>query len=202
MLKTNAKMEHYYSEKQTSEPKLKQISQRVRGVNFQFFTSSGIFSKDKIDKGTLLLAENMHVDEEDKLLDIGCGIGILGIVAARLHNANVVMSDINERAVMLARKNAKLNNIKIEILQGDLYEKVNDADFDVILSNPPQTAGKDICFRLIEQSKDHLKKNGSLQLVARRNKGGETLSKKMQEVFGNVKVIAKKGGYWVYMSVK
>ena len=195
-------MEHYYSEKQSSQLKIKKIRQRVNGINFEFYTSSGIFSKDRVDKGTLLLAENMQVDEEDKVLDIGCGIGVLGIAAVKLHNANAVMSDINERAVMLAKKNLKLNKLKAEVYQGDLYEKINEHDFDIIISNPPQTAGKEICFKLIEEAKTHLKKNGSLQIVARRNKGGESLSKKMQEVFGNVKVIAKKSGYWVYLSVK
>jgi 16S rRNA G1207 methylase RsmC len=55
---------------------------------------------------------------------------------------------------------------------------------------------------LIEDSKIHLKKGGSLQLVARHNKGGASLGKKMEQVFGNVKVIVKKSGYCVYMGVK
>ena len=195
-------MEHYYSKEQKSILKIKKIKQRINGSGFEFYTSSGIFSKDKIDKGTLLLAENMQIDEEDKVLDIGCGIGVLGIIAAKLYNANVVLSDINERAVMLAKKNLKLNNVKAEIFQGNLYEKITDSDFDDVLSNPPQTAGKEVCFKLIEESKNHLKKYGRLQLVARHNKGVKTLSKKLEEVFGNVKVIAKKAGYWVYLSVK
>ena len=98
--------------------------------------------------------------------------------------------------------NIKLNNVKAEICQGNLYETIKQNDFDVILSNPPQTAGKEICFQLIEQSKNHLKNNGNLQLVARHNKGGKVLSSKMKEVFGNMKVIAKESGYWVYESVK
>src|SRR3989338_4138703 len=112
------------------------------------------------------------------------------------------MSDINKRAVMLARKNIHLNNAEAEAYQGSLYENIKKNDFDVILANPPQTAGKEVCFQLIGQSKNYLKKNGSMQLVARHNKGGKTLSGKMQEVFGNVKVIAKKSGYWVYLSDK
>ncbi|MEK6947488.1 MAG: methyltransferase, partial [Nanoarchaeota archaeon] len=112
------------------------------------------------------------------------------------------MTDINKRAVMLAKKNAELNNVKAEIYQGNLYEKIKDNDFDAVVSNPPNTAGKELCFRLIEESKNYLKQDGSLQIVARHNKGGKTLSKKMEEVFGNVKVIAKKSGYFVYMSVK
>ena len=195
-------MEHYFSEKQESPLSLKKIRQKIKGVDFEFYTASGVFSKEKTDKGTLILAENMVVDKKYDVLDIGCGIGILGIAAAKLFDANIVMSDINERAVMLAKKNIKLNNIKSDIYQGNLYDKIKKNDFDVVLSNPPQTAGKEVCFKLIEESKNYLKNNGSLQLVARHNKGGKTLSKKMQEVFGNVKVIAKEAGYWVYLSVK
>ncbi|MBS3100707.1 class I SAM-dependent methyltransferase [Candidatus Woesearchaeota archaeon] len=195
-------MEHYYSEQQKSFLKIKKIGQKIRNADFEFCTSSGVFSKEKIDKGTLILAENMQIAKNSNVLDIGCGIGVLGIVAAKLFNANVVMGDINKRAVMLARKNITLNNVKAEVLHGNLYEKLNKNDFDVILSNPPQTAGKELCFKLIEESKNYLKYNGSLQLVARHKKGGNTLSKKMEEVFGNVKVIAKEAGYWVYLSEK
>ncbi|MBI2659926.1 class I SAM-dependent methyltransferase [Candidatus Woesearchaeota archaeon] len=184
-------MEHYYSKEQKSPLDLKKISQRIRGTNFEFCTASGIFSKDRVDKGTLILAENMIVNKNNKVLDIGCGIGILGIAAAKIFNADVAMTDINKRAVMLAKKNAKLNNVNAGIFQGNLYEKT---------TGNPQTAGKELCFRLIEESKSHLKANGSLQLVARHNKGGASLSKKMEQVFGNVKVIAKKSGYSVYMS--
>ena len=195
-------MEHYYSKQQKSLLNIKKISQRIKDLMFEFYTASGVFSKEKIDKGTLVLAECMIIKKNTKVLDIGCGIGILGIVAAKLFNANVVISDINERAVMLAKKNDELNNATAEIYQGNLYEKIKEYDFDSILSNPPQTAGKEICFQLIGQSKSYLKNGGILQLVARHNKGGRTLSEKMKEVFGNVKVIAKKSGYWVYLSVK
>ena len=195
-------MEHYYSEQQKSLINIKKIKQKIRGIGFEFYTASGVFSKEKVDNGTIVLAENMLIPKNSNVLDIGCGIGILGIVAAKLFNANVVMSDINKRAVMLARRNIELNNVKADIHQGNLYEKINKNNFDVILSNPPQTAGKEICFKLIEQSKNYLKTGGILQLVARHNKGGKTLSKKMEEVFGNVKVIAKKAGYWVYLSEK
>ena len=195
-------MEHYYSENQKSLLKIKKISRKIRGKYFDFCTASGTFSKGRIDRGTLLLAENMIVGKNSKILDIGCGMGILGIAAAKLFNADAVMSDVNKRAVMLAKKNAELNNVKAGIYQGNLYENIKGNDFDVVLSNPPQNAGKEICFQLIAQSRNHLKNLGSLQLVARNSKGGKTLSRKMNEVFGNLKVIAKKSGYWVYLSVK
>ena len=195
-------MQHYYSEQQKSLLGVKKIRQKIKGIDFEFYTGSGIFSKGKVDKGALILAENMIIAKNQKVLDIGCGIGVLGIVATKLFDADAVLSDINKRAVMLANKNTKLNNMKAEIFQGNLYEKINQNDFDVILSNPPQNAGKKLCFELIEESKEYLKNNGTLQIVVRHNKGGKTLSEKMKEVFGNVKVIAKKSGYWVYQSFK
>lgn len=193
-------MEHYYSQEQASPLNIKKISQKISGKNFEFFTASGIFSKDKIDTGTIVLAESMVMADNCKVLDIGCGIGVFGIAAAKFFNADVAMSDINKRAVMLAKKNLELNKVKAEIFQGNLYEKIKGNDFDVVLSNPPHNAGKEICFQIIMQSKNHLKHGGSLQIVARHNKGGKTLSKKMEEVFGNVKVISRKSGYSVYLS--
>ena len=195
-------MEHYYSEEQKSALKIKKISQRIRNTNFEFYASSGVFSKGKVDAGTLALAENILIGKNFKVLDIGCGIGILGIAAAKLFGAQVFMSDINKRAVMLAKKNIGLNKISAEIFQGNLYENINQNDFDAVLSNPPQSAGKELCFQLIEESKNYLKQNGNLQIVARHNKGGKTLSKKMEEVFGNSKIIARESGYSVYLSVK
>ena len=195
-------MEHYYSENPTSEFRIKKISQNINGVKFEFFTASGVFSKDKIDMGTLVLAENMIIKKNSKVLDVGCGIGVLGIAAAKLFDADVVVTDINKRAIMLAKKNIELNNIRAEIFHGNLYEKIKDKDFDAVISNPPQTAGKELCFQLIEHSKNYLKENGSLQIVARHNKGGKTLSKKMEEVFGNVKTVGRKSGYSVYLSDK
>ncbi len=195
-------MEHYFSKRQNSEFKIKKIRQEIKNAVFEFYTSSGVFSKDNVDMGTLILAESMIIGKNSKVLDIGCGIGVLGIAAAKLFGANIVMGDINERAVMLAKKNVKLNNSNAKIYQGNLYENIKEQDFDSILSNPPQNAGKEICFQVIAQSKNYLKQSGSLQLVARHNKGGKALSEKMEDVFGNVKVIARKSGYSVYLSVK
>jgi 16S rRNA (guanine1207-N2)-methyltransferase len=194
-------MPHYYSERQSSLEQRQTIKAIIHNKEYSFLSASGVFSKGHVDKGTLLLANNMTLKKGDKLLDIGCGIGILGIVAANL-GADVAMSDVNSRAVSLAKKNTKLSHVNATIIQGNLYEKISDNDFDVILSNPPQSAGKAICFAIIEGAKNHLKDGGSLQLVARPNKGGKTLAKKMEEVFGNVGVVAKGSTFAVYLSRK
>jgi len=194
-------MEHYYSEKQTSPLRIKEIKVVLRGNTLQFYTGSGVFSIGKVDKGSEVLIENCIIKEGDNVLDLGCGYGAVGIAIAKAFpSAFVRMADINTRAVMLSKRNAKLNDVRnVEITQGNLYEGV-DGKFNTILINPPQSAGRELCFEMIEKAKDYLKKEGLLQLVARHNKGGKELEKKMDIVFGNVKEIAKKGGYRIYVS--
>tara|TARA_Y100000310_G_scaffold324935_1_gene387579 strand:- start:1183 stop:1770 length:588 start_codon:yes stop_codon:yes gene_type:complete len=192
--------EHYYSRNQTSPLNLREINVVISGKAYTFFTGSGVFSKKKLDFGTKVLTSNMQVKEGDEVLDLGCGIGIVGRVAATKTSKKVVLSDVNSRAVKLARMNTK-NLKQCNVVRGDLYESVEGEKFDVILVNPPQTAGKKVCHAMIEGAKEHLKKGGSLQLVARHNKGGESLSKHMEKVFGNMHTIVKQGGYRVYVSI-
>ena len=195
-------MTHYYSEKQTSPIRERIIKATILGNTLTFHTGSGMFSPDRIDTGTEILIENAQIREKDKVLDFGCGYGAVGIAIAKAYTGvSIVMTDINKRAVALAKKNAEFNGISAKIYNGNLLELIHE-QCTAILLNPPQTAGKKICFAMIEQSKEHLVAGGTLQLVARHNKGGNTLSQKMMEVFGNVSVLAKKGGYWVYCSSK
>lgn len=193
--------EHYYSEKQTSEVKLKLISARLRDIDLEFFTASGVFSGKKVDKGSELLANDSIIKGGWRILDLGCGYGPVGIAVAKAYpDAEVILTDINSRAVKIARMNRKHNRVSnISIAQGDMFEKVT-GKFNTILLNPPQTAGKDICFQMIEKSKGFLKAGGTLQTVARHNKGGKTLSEKMKSVFGNVEGASKKSGYRIYIS--
>jgi len=193
-------MTHYYSSQQDSPLHLKKIDAVLRQRTFSFFTGSGVFSKDKVDYGTAVLAEYMQISENDLVLDLGCGIGIIGRVVATLTKERVVLVDVNQRAVELAKKNMK-GVEKAEVFVSDAYEKLEGQMFDVILFNPPQSAGKKLCFQMIADAKNHLHSGGSIQVVARHNKGGETLSQYMKEVYGNVETLCRKGGYRVYKSV-
>ena len=193
--------EHYYSEKQTSELRITEIEVKLRGDILKFYTGSGVFSIGRIDKGSVLLIEKCLIEDNWKILDLGCGYGAVGVALAKAFpSIQVLMSDVNKRAIKLSRMNLKLNKIENATLKhSDLYSKI-EGKFDTIITNPPQSTGKDVCFKIIEDAKEHLEKGGLLQLVARHNKGGKMLEKKMREVFGNVKDIAKKGGYRVYIS--
>ena len=194
-------MPHYYSEKQTSPLRLCKIKSAIMGKVFEFYSGSGVFSKKKVDNGTRVLVENCIVKNSWKILDLGCGYGVVGVVIAKIFpKTTVLMVDVNKRALKLAKMNLELNNIKnADVKYSNLYLNVKEK-FNTIVVNPPITAGRKLCFRIIEEAKEHLEKNGLLQLIARHRKGGKILGEKMLEVFGNMEEKAKSGGYRLYIS--
>lgn len=193
-------MEHYYTRNPTSPLKFYEIKKKLRGFDFLFHTSTGVFCPKKIDVATKLLAENMIINKDGDFLDLGSGYGVIGLVAAKL-GANVSMSEINLRALMLIKKNLKQNHVKAEIIDSNAFENIKN-NYNNICLNPPISAGMKLCKELIKESFNHLKKGGILQLVARHNKGGSRLQEYMKELFNNSEVLAKQGGFKVYVSTK
>jgi 16S rRNA G1207 methylase RsmC len=198
-------MEHYFSENPKSQFIKERFDIEVLGEKFVMNSGSGIFSLKELDFGTKLLIENAKIPRADcTILDLGCGYGIVGIAIKRKYpNTNVTMIDVNDRAVKLARQNCEENNVQCTVIKSDIFNHsdINKKKFDVILTNPPFSAGKKTCIEIIKQSHEHLNKNGLLQLVAPHNKGGESLKKIMLLVFNNVGELEKKRGYRVYISI-
>jgi 16S rRNA G1207 methylase RsmC len=195
---------HYFSPKPSTKPNYGLIRVNLRGRPFEFLTASGVFSKKRVDLGTRLLVESMVLSKSGNTLDLGCGYGVVGVVAAALHpRLCVFLVDVNERAVQLARQNAKRNRVDNVVLRsGFLYEPVKDVQFDAILSNPPVSAGLKVVLPIIEQAPAHLISGGSFQMVVRSKIGGKRLSSVMEESFGNVEVLARQSGYRVLLSKK
>jgi 16S rRNA (guanine1207-N2)-methyltransferase len=196
------KNNHYYSKQQNSKLVLKKVNAEFFGKRFSISTASGVFSFEQVDRGTEILLQNCILKDCWYVLDLGCGNGIVGIaVALGFPNSEVVMTDLNSRAVNTVKMNIKANRIlNAKVFEGNIFAPVEKEKFDTILLNPPQSAGKDICIEMIRQSKEHLKEGGLLQVVARHNKGGKSLSEEMKKAFGNLDISAKKSGYWVYIS--
>lgn len=197
--------EHYFTRRPSSRGRLGLIRCLLRGQEFEFFTAPGVFSSRRIDNGSRLLVESMVLPERGIVLDIGCGYGVVGIVAARMwHGLEVWMTDVNERAVDLAEMNALRNGVgSVVVRQGDLYEPVGERVFDAILSNPPISAGlAKVVEPLVSGAWDRLVEGGSLQLVVQSNKGGRAVASMMEGRFGAFEVAARGSGFRVLRALK
>lgn len=200
------KNSHYFSKEQNT--KLEHIPidfyLKKRRLNISLISSHGIFSKNKLDNGSNLLIDNCIIEDDWKILDLGCGYGPVGI-SLKIFNPTlyVDMCDINEKAIKIAKLNIKQKRLEnIKAFNSNIFSNIKDKDYDTILLNPPQTAGKKICNEMIIKAKDHLKTDGILQIVARHQKGGKEFEKLMRSTYDNVKTIAKGSGYRIYISIK
>ena len=158
----------------------------------------------RVDRGTALLAEALGVGAGETLLDLGCGIGVIGIAIAKTTDAaRVWMTDVNERAVALAARNATRNGVRNRVTAeaGESYAPVHDLRFHHIATNPPIRAGRDTVRRMIDEAPDHLRDGGALWLVARTRQGAPSVQERMRVSFGDVEVVRRGGGYRVLRSM-
>jgi len=192
-------VDHYFSSTPKSEERFGLIRTCLCGRNFEFLTASSVFSKRRIDLGTRLLIESMVLPKEGCVLDIGCGYGAVGIVAAALNpKLHVVMTDVNVRAVRLAKKNIESNRSwNAEVRYGEFYEPVKGQVFNCILSNPPVSAGMDTVKAIVKGSPTVLVDGGSFQMVIRSKIGLKVLPAVFEETFGNVQILARGSGFRV-----
>ena len=196
-------MTHYFDKKQDSEFKPIKIEISFQGEKITFFSASGIFSKDELDTGSALLIRSAIIKNGFSVLDLGCGFGAIGIILAKKYPlCSFTLADVNERAVQISKMNIELHVLKNATAKESSFFDCIEDNFHTILLNPPQTAGKDVCFKLISDSFNHLFSSGLLQIVARKNKGGVSYSSHMKSVFGNVAELSHKAGFVVYVSRK
>lgn len=196
--------EHYYSSRPSVEHDEKDFSFDLRGHSLKFKTDAGVFSRERIDYGSVLLIEEMEIGSKDEVLDMGCGYGPIGLVAAKLASEGKVwMADVNERAVALAKENALRNHIhNVEIVQSFLFENLPDQMFDVILTNPPIRAGKQTVHQIFEDAYVRLKENGSLWVVIQKKQGAPSAMNKLNELYQQVQKVKQDKGYWIIKAMK
>jgi 16S rRNA (guanine1207-N2)-methyltransferase len=197
-------MQHYFTTRPQVVSRPREVRAHLRGRTWAFLTDRGVFGHRGVDAGTRLLIDTMVVRSKDHVLDLGCGYGAAGIVAATLASqGRVVMIDINERAVALAAENARRHGLtNVEALQGDGVEPLAGRRFHVIVTNPPIRAGRGVLRRLFRDAYEHLHPHGRFYFVARTAQGAKTLAREVSEIFGGVQEAAKAGGYRVYYAVK
>ncbi len=191
---------HYFSPVPPAALRGRTIEFVDGGRVLRFRTAAGVFSRSTVDRGTRLLLETVDLRGARRILDLGCGYGVMGIVAAaRAPHARVALVDINPRAVALAKENIALNQVaNAEARSGDGCAGVADERFDVVLFNPPIRAGRSVVLRLLREGSACLGARGRLYLVARTQQGARTLGRLMGEIFANVAEVARGGGFRVF----
>lgn len=169
----------------------------VLGHKFTFLTDNGVFSKDGLDFGSRLLLETIPLEEVGgKILDMGCGYGVFGIVISKLTGAHVDMVDVNLRAMHLAVRNAKENGVSnVDVFESNVYEKVK-SKYSTIVTNPPIRAGKKIVYDIVMNAKNHLEEDGKLFLVIRKEQGAKSLIIDLKKIY-NVDILEKSKGFFI-----
>jgi 16S rRNA (guanine1207-N2)-methyltransferase len=198
------KTEHYFSENPKSKEEKRIISFKIKEFEFELYSANSIFSKNELDLGTKILLENLQQSntENPKILDLGCGYGIIAIYNKLINpKAIVYASDINKRAIRITKLNIKKLNLDINAIHSNVFDKI-DSNFDVIICNLPTSAGNKVIFKIIEQSYLHLNKNGIFQVVFKTKTGGKTVKNKILETFNNYEKIAIKSGFRVAIARK
>jgi 16S rRNA (guanine1207-N2)-methyltransferase len=176
------------------------IRTTIRGIDLQFRTSPEVFSPRSIDAGTLAMLSVAELRHGDRVLDLGCGYGVVGILAARLIGPEaVLMVDRDEAAVVLARENAAHNGVpSVAITLSDGFRGVRESGFTTILCNPPYHVDFAVPKHFIEKGFNRLALGGQMVLVTKR-----TLwyRKKLGAIFGGAKT-CEISGYTVFVSTK
>lgn len=191
-------MEHYYTNHPESKSEEKMLEYKIKERTIYLTSDNGVFSKNHVDIATNFLLQTLLKEEiSGKLLDLGCGYGAIGITLAKFFNIKLTMLDINERALKLAEKNCKANQINgAKIVESDGMEKITE-NFDVIVTNPPIRAGKSVIYKMYEDSYQHLNEGGSLYLVINKKHGAPSTKDYLTKLFGNCEILDKKTGFQV-----
>ncbi len=175
------------------------ISDTINGISLQMNTAQDLFSPTGLDMGTRAMLEARPVENGEKVLDLGCGAGWVGIYAAKITgDENVVMCDVSESAVSFSRENAALNGVYPKIVLSDGFVDLADTGFSVIYSNPPYQTDFKVAKHFIEKGFNRLIVGGKMVMVVKRRAWYEN---KLKAIFGGCRVV-EKYGYFVFVAEK
>ena len=176
------------------------FSTTLNAIPLRFETAPSLFSPNDIDAGTRAMLRCAAFSPRDKILDLGCGYGPVGIYAAKMiGDANVTMCDIDPLAVRLALSNAALNDVPgVRVLLSDGLRGIDDTGYTLILSNPPYHTDFSVAKHFIEKGFNRLALGGRMVLVTKRL---DWYRNKLTAIFGGAQV-RELGGYFVMTAEK
>lgn len=193
--------DHYYTVNPSSAHDEWTIKATVFENELTFTTDAGVFSRDGLDKGTLVML-NALPELSGRILDLGCGWGAVGVSLGKKYpGLDILMTDINQRAVDLSKRNLSANHVSnAKVVQGDAFENV-DGLFDAIITNPPIRAGKAVIYSMFDQARNHLVPGGSLYIVIRKQQGAPSALKYLSSIYSSAETIERGSGFHVIRAI-
>lgn len=197
-------MSQYFENDKTVIDREFYVNYVINEHEFKLVSNNGVFSKKSLDRGSKILIETiLKLKLDGDILDLGCGIGVIGLTLAYFDKNNYILSDVNARAVSLAQKNANNLNLssRVKVIESDIFTNIKE-DFDYILLNPPIRAGKKVIYQMYKDSYDHLNSGGSLFIVIRIKQGALSSYKYLKMIYKDVSIINKDKGYQIIQCQK
>lgn len=189
-------MSHYFTNEDVKSD-LRKTMVKVREKRFNFYTDNGVFSKRGLDFGSRVLIDVL-LDQnlQGRILDVGCGYGVIGIILSSFFALETDMIDVNKRAIHLAKMNIKENSVSnISVFNSNVYENI-DKKYNFIITNPPIRAGKNVVYKILFEAKEHLVSGGSLYFVINKNQGAKSVITDLSNI-ATVHVLKKHKGFFV-----
>ncbi len=194
-------MSHYFENDAALKHDLHELRFVIRQKEYRLKTDAGVFSKDRLDSGTRVLLETVLEEEKDpaSVLDLGCGLGPVGVVLKDQWDTRLTMIDVNQRAVDLAKENLKRYG-----LQADLrcQDGIQEGEYACIVFNPPIRAGKKVIYRLFQEAIEHLSQEGHLWIVMRKQHGAQSAIQYLEDLGCLVRKVKRDKGFWVFVAQK
>jgi 16S rRNA (guanine1207-N2)-methyltransferase len=176
--------------------------------DYRIVNHASLFSRDRLDSGSRFLLEHMPMGEQYRqIVDLGCGNGVLGLIAAALNpDSSLLFCDESYMAVASARenfRNAFALTREAEFKVGDCLQGVDSDSRDLVLINPPfhqqHSIGDSIAWQMFKDARRVLSKGGELRIVGNRHLAYHA---KLKKLFGNCTTIASNKKFVILAAIK
>jgi 16S rRNA (guanine1207-N2)-methyltransferase len=193
--------DHYFSADPAVAFKRAPVSASVWGHDLELTSGSGVFAQGRVDIGTAILFRETEPPPPGRVLDLGCGYGVIGLaVAVAVPDAVVTAVDVNERAVLLANENAAALGVTGRYTATTPDGVPADATYDEIWSNPPIRIGKDALHDLLLTWLPRLAPGGRAVMVVGKNLGADSLQRWLGDQGYPTERVASAKGFRVLVS--